>query len=718
MRFKIRGKIFIPMLVSLVALVVIIFVVLNYQLNRVSNEFIREIGQSKADEIDSAMSLAFREAESVSALFSRLPAVAEAYRVALSGNINDGASPESQRAREMLRANLSDMLDSFEAVRGEPLMLHFHLPNGRSLVRLWREKNFIRDGQWVDESDDISEFRQTVMQVNRSGRAVEGLEIGRGGFTVRSVLPVMDDRRNQLGSVEMLIEFEPIVEAAAAAEGHELLLYMNYDFLRIAQRLQDESRHPVIDNRFVKVSGTEDARINQLISSRLLERGTRELAVETAGNYSLSVFPVVDFTGNQVGVMAYVLDTSVEQALIRNLTITLLAIMAGLLILLLVVGQLTTNYAVIRPLKRINDFASKVSNGDLDQQLDVSSKDEMQDLAGSLQVMVDNLKEKIFEADEKTSQAREETEKAEQFRLKAEEAMKKAEQAQREGMLSAASKIEDIIESISSASEELSAQVEQASRGSEDQQQRTQETATAMEEMNATVLEVAKNASQAAEFSEEAQNNALKGSKTVQDAIKAIKQVQTAAEELKSKIAGLGQRAEGIGRIMTVIEDIADQTNLLALNAAIEAARAGEAGRGFAVVADEVRKLAEKTMNATKEVGESIQAIQEDVRNNAKSVDSTVESVKTATDLSNLSGQQLEEIVSLAERSSDQVRAIATASEEQSSASEEINRSVDDINRVAGETADVMAQSAQAISDLAKQASDLQSLVQEMKDQA
>ncbi|MFO7728634.1 MAG: cache domain-containing protein, partial [Desulfonatronovibrio sp.] len=347
MRLKIRGKIFIPMVIALVALVVVVFVILTHQLTKVSRAFIQEIGQSKMEEIESAMALASREAESVSSLFVRMPEVEQAYETALSGDIDDPKSTQSQKAREMLRRELKSLLESFESVRGEPLMLHFHLPNGRSLARLWREKNFLRNDKWVDESDDISRFRQTVMRVNQTGEPAQGLEIGRGGFTVRSVLPVVSSSGEHLGSVEMLIEFEPIVEAAAAGTGQQLLLYMNHEFLDIARRLQDKSRHPVIDNEFVKVSGTDDPDINDLISAEILEQGQSGLTVETAGNYSLAVFPVLDFTGDQVGLMAYVLDTSHEQALISNLTMTLMGIMAVLLVLLVVVGQTSTNLVIM-----------------------------------------------------------------------------------------------------------------------------------------------------------------------------------------------------------------------------------------------------------------------------------------------------------------------------------------------------------------------------------
>jgi len=295
------------------------------------------------------------------------------------------------------------------------------------------------------------------------------------------------------------------------------------------------------------------------------------------------------------------------------------------------------------------------------------------------------------------------------------EAKERAERAKAEGMMQAAAQLQKVVEIIGSASEELSAQIEQSSRGTEVQSQRVGETATAMEEMNATVLEVAKNASQAADSSHNARNKAVEGAKVVAHAVASITEVQKKSVTLKEDMAVLGKQAEGIGQIMNVISDIADQTNLLALNAAIEAARAGDAGRGFAVVADEVRKLAEKTMTATKEVGEAISGIQQGARKNLENVEYSVITIEQATGLANESGAALKEIVALVEVSTDQVRSIATASEEQSAASEEINRSIEDINRISGETASAMNQSAQAVGELARQAQTLRTLIEDMK---
>ncbi len=272
-----------------------------------------------------------------------------------------------------------------------------------------------------------------------------------------------------------------------------------------------------------------------------------------------------------------------------------------------------------------------------------------------------------------------------------------------------------VADQMAGASEELSTQIEQASRGAGVQRERVQETATSMEEMNATVLEVAKNASGAAEGSNMAKTNAQEGRKIVESVVKAITEVQEQAQILKRTMEALGKQAEDIGNVMNVISDIADQTNLLALNAAIEAARAGDAGRGFAVVADEVRKLAEKTMGATQEVGSAISSIQQGTRGAAADMDKAVTSVEEATELAGQSGKALAEIVGLVDRASDQVRSIATASEEQSATSEEINRAVDEINKVSTETAEAMEQSARAVTELAELAQSLNTLIHDLQ---
>ncbi|MFR8277286.1 MAG: methyl-accepting chemotaxis protein, partial [Desulfovibrio fairfieldensis] len=266
-----------------------------------------------------------------------------------------------------------------------------------------------------------------------------------------------------------------------------------------------------------------------------------------------------------------------------------------------------------------------------------------------------------------------------------------------------------------SASTELSAQIEQSDRGAAESAQRLSEAATAMNEMNATVQEVAKNAGSASSASAETKQKAEAGAQVVEKAVRSIKDVHRMSLALKEDMAQLNEHAQDITRIMGVISDIADQTNLLALNAAIEAARAGEAGRGFAVVADEVRKLAEKTMASTTDVGNAIKAIQESTAKSMEGVEQSVERIGEATELAGQSGVALEEIVATVEATADQVNAIATASEEQSAASEEINQSIVQVNDMSRQTAEAMAEAAKAVSDLAAQAQGLTDLIRELK---
>ncbi len=375
---------------------------------------------------------------------------------------------------------------------------------------------------------------------------------------------------------------------------------------------------------------------------------------------------------------------------------------------------ITIARAISTPLLKIVDIAKEVSSGNLDVNLELHRKDEVGMLADSLGVMVNSLKQKISEANGMSEAAKEEAERAR-------EAMGAAEIAQRdalnktEAMTEISKQLQVVAEAVASASEELAAQVEQASQGAETQARHVAETATAMNEMSSTVIEVARNAGSTATTSEDARKQAEAGAGMVATVVSSVNDLQGGAEKLKVNMANLGEQASGIGEIMSVISDIADQTNLLALNAAIEAARAGEAGRGFAVVADEVRKLAEKTMGATKEVSDAVTGIQNVTQANVQLVDKTVNEISHVAELSNQSGVVLNNIVDIVDVTSDQVRVIATAAEEQSAAAEQVNVSITEISNVSGQTAQAMAEAARAVSDLANQAGVLTGLVEQLQ---
>ncbi|GAB7079987.1 methyl-accepting chemotaxis protein [Megalodesulfovibrio paquesii] len=408
------------------------------------------------------------------------------------------------------------------------------------------------------------------------------------------------------------------------------------------------------------------------------------------------------------------LPKSKMQESAQSLQRQLLWISLGGLVLLVVLVFAVTR-PIVTSLRRIMTAAQGVAAGDLDRPIDIRQRDEIGVLADALREMVESLKGKIAVANTKTAEAEAQAARAEQAVALAEAARAKADQARREGMLAAAAKLEGVAAVIASASTELTGQVRESSRGTQDQSVRLSETATAMEEMNATVLEVARNAGQAAETVDHARKEAAAGAQVVSQVVDGIDQVKSQAQGLTKDMHALGKQAEGISQVMVVINDIADQTNLLALNAAIEAARAGDAGRGFAVVADEVRKLAEKTMSATREVGAAIAAIQQGTSTNIANFDVASRLIDEATQQAGRSGGALQQIVGLIDTATDQVRSIAAAAEEQSAASDEITKNIDDINRIAATVAGAMDQSSQAVHQLAEQAQILRGLIESLQ---
>jgi methyl-accepting chemotaxis protein len=282
-------------------------------------------------------------------------------------------------------------------------------------------------------------------------------------------------------------------------------------------------------------------------------------------------------------------------------------------------------------------------------------------------------------------------------------------QQQQQDLLEVAEEVSKMAEQLASAAAEISASTEEMSASTEQQSSQAETVATTIQQMSATVHQVASNSADGAEEAKNAGAIANEGGSVVEQTIASMNQISQDIVEVGGTVQELSTKSEEIDQVVAVIEDIADQTNLLALNAAIEAARAGEAGRGFAVVADEVRKLAEKTMGATKEVGLTVQSIKSSTERTVARVHATQENVGRGVDLAGTASQMLQQIVANANQVSQMVAQIATAVEEQTAATEEISRNMEGIAMGTRESANAVAEtarSAEELSDLASRLND------------
>jgi len=355
-------------------------------------------------------------------------------------------------------------------------------------------------------------------------------------------------------------------------------------------------------------------------------------------------------------------DRAVRQKSIVIACITLFGI--GLTVLIAVFVSRIVGGRV----KRLADQANMIAKGDLSIEVDHQSTDEIGQLAVSFKTMVRNLRETIGQVTEASA-------------------------------------------AVASACSEISSSTEEMAAGAQEQTSQATEVAGAMEQMTKTIIENSRNASNTAETAKQAKLSAEQGGQVVDETVVGMKRIAEVVQQSAATVQELGKSSDQIGEIITVINDIADQTNLLALNAAIEAARAGEQGRGFAVVADEVRKLAERTTKATKEIARMIKKIQTETKGAVAAMDEGTKQVNTGIALADKAGTSLLEIVNISQKVTDMVTQIATASEQQSEASEQISKNVEGISNVTNESAMGVQQIAQAADDLNRLTENLQLLI-------
>lgn len=273
------------------------------------------------------------------------------------------------------------------------------------------------------------------------------------------------------------------------------------------------------------------------------------------------------------------------------------------------------------------------------------------------------------------------------------------------------SDIAGVSREVASAATEIAASNEEMAAGLSNQQEQTQAASAAVEQLNEAAADIARQSADAAHQADSSRKNADTGGAVVTDTVNEIKGIAAEVDESAKAVALLGQKGEQIGGVIGVINDIADQTNLLALNAAIEAARAGEHGRGFAVVADEVRKLAERTTTATEEVSQSIREIQEETTRAVERIENGSKRMEKGVELATSAGVSLNVIVESSKQLLGQVQTIAAAAEEQSASASQIGENVQRVTAVSNESAQAAGQASEAAAELSRQSERMRLLV-------
>ncbi len=429
--------------------------------------------------------------------------------------------------------------------------------------------------------------------------------------------------------------------------------YQNFDF----QSLDD----------YVKVLA-KDPDIAFAVFMDAQSKPVTKTSTEPASTSSLMLFEQ-EVRSADGGTLGYLRVGYHRTALYRSLVKSLLIVFIITIIVAygisLLVNRIITR-RVRATVERIRDVAE--GEGDLTKRLTVDSTDELGELARLFNEFLDNLHSVI-------------------------------------------TAVQAGVENMADASRTFTSTAGDLKHHTSEQRVQTEQVAAAMTEMSQTITDVARNASDTAAASQQAADSAAGGKKAVERTVEEMRRIANTVAGAAGTIAELGKSSAQIGEIVTVINGIADQTNLLALNAAIEAARAGEQGRGFAVVADEVRKLAERTAGATREIAERIGTIQADTKSSVSTMTSGRVEVENGVKLVEEARQALDRIVEASSADLDRVRQIATASEEQSAVADDVSRNMETILSLTAQTSVTSEQIAHAATDLEQIATELKSKV-------
>ncbi len=391
-----RNKFLIPAILGMIGLGLIIYLIATAIFQNTINQGIKLRHENLIVAIDRETDLLAEHALQVSSILSTLPEVRTIFNRIGNANIDNPFDSTVQQAREDLRRKLAPYLSAFAEYSGSSqLQAHFHLPNNRSLLRVWRERQALREGRWVDMSDDLNKFRQTVVKTNRENQPVKGIELGRGGFTIRGIVPIRLEDNRHVGSVEILYSYDRVLHNVLDPANTRFALFMDAKYSDITTAFNDRQQHPLVkggSNAFILVAASDPSTQASDLVSRYLDDGSLGFISYWMEQEYHTFFPVIDFSGKPIGVVELITDESGAAASTRQFRSSVAGVTSAL-ILLLAASLMWIGHRITNPLQemmgRLHDIAYE--KGDLNSRLTTSSTDEIGELAGLFNEFVSRL---------------------------------------------------------------------------------------------------------------------------------------------------------------------------------------------------------------------------------------------------------------------------------------------------------------------------------------